>query len=74
MVQARPVSPCMNVCVLDGAGTCQGCLRTLDEIAQWGRMNATEQWQVIARIERERERRDAAAAAKAAAGVASSAN
>ena len=54
MTQARPVSPCMNVCVLDSTRTCSGCLRTLDEIAQWGRMSAAEQWQVIERIERVR--------------------
>jgi len=55
MTQAAPASPCMNVCVLDASRTCIGCLRTLDEIARWGRMSAAEQWQVIARLERVRQ-------------------
>ncbi len=29
-------SPCVNVCRIDAAtGWCEGCLRTLDEIAAW---------------------------------------
>jgi predicted Fe-S protein YdhL (DUF1289 family) len=29
-------SPCINVCVMNAAsGLCDGCLRTLDEIAAW---------------------------------------
>lgn len=55
MTQAAPVSPCMNICVLDASRTCIGCLRTLDEIARWGRMSAAEQWQVIARLDRVRQ-------------------
>lgn len=35
---AQPVvSPCTSVCQIDtSTGLCQGCLRTLDEIACWG--------------------------------------
>ena len=30
-------SPCISVCRMDGAsGLCEGCFRTLDEIAAWG--------------------------------------
>ena len=30
-------SPCINVCQIDPrTGLCEGCLRTLDEIAAWG--------------------------------------
>ena len=30
-------SPCISVCRMDAAtGLCEGCLRTLDEIAAWG--------------------------------------
>lgn len=37
--QAPVPSPCINVCRMDAAsGTCEGCLRTLDEIAAWARM------------------------------------
>jgi predicted Fe-S protein YdhL (DUF1289 family) len=32
-------SPCISVCRIDAAsGLCTGCLRTLDEIAGWSRM------------------------------------
>ena len=45
-------SPCMSVCVMDEAsGLCQGCLRTLDEIAQWGRADMATKRAVWARIE-----------------------
>jgi uncharacterized protein len=49
---AGPVSPCINVCVLDDRNVCQGCFRTIDEIAAWGRMSAAEQWAVVERLER----------------------
>ena len=30
-------SPCMSVCQMDeSSGLCEGCLRTISEIAQWG--------------------------------------
>jgi predicted Fe-S protein YdhL (DUF1289 family) len=56
----------MNVCVLDAGKVCIGCRRTLDEIARWGRMSAREQWQVVARLELERQQADAARAPAAA--------
>jgi uncharacterized protein len=32
----KPDSPCINVCSLDAATQmCMGCLRTIEEIAQW---------------------------------------
>jgi predicted Fe-S protein YdhL (DUF1289 family) len=32
-------SPCINVCRMNAAtGLCEGCLRTIDEIAAWGGM------------------------------------
>ena len=35
-------SPCINVCVMNAqTGWCEGCLRTIDEIARWS--DATEQ-------------------------------
>ncbi len=66
MTQVAPTSPCINICVLDASRTCVGCLRTLDEIARWGRMSAAEQWQVIARLEGVREQGVATAVAVAA--------
>ena len=37
----RPVlTPCIKVCAVDGAsGLCLGCLRTLQEIAEWSRLS-----------------------------------
>lgn len=37
MHDAGPVpSPCINVCRMNPhTGLCEGCLRTIDEIAQW---------------------------------------
>jgi predicted Fe-S protein YdhL (DUF1289 family) len=33
-------SPCINVCRMDEAtGWCEGCLRTIDEIAAWGSLD-----------------------------------
>ena len=45
-------SPCTNVCQMDaGSGWCQGCLRTLDEIACWSLLDEAEKtavWQALA--------------------------
>ena len=37
----RPVpSPCVSICRIDAAsGLCEGCARTLGEIAAWGTMD-----------------------------------
>ena len=33
-------SPCISVCRIDAdSGRCDGCLRTLDEIAAWSRLD-----------------------------------
>jgi uncharacterized protein len=39
-------SPCTNVCRMDARGRCEGCLRTLDEIAGWAAMSDAEKQQV----------------------------
>lgn len=37
----EPESPCVQICVIHPReGLCVGCLRTLDEIAAWGTMDA----------------------------------
>ena len=45
-------SPCMSVCRMDPASElCEGCFRTLDEIAQWGRLEEGGKraiWRLIA--------------------------
>lgn len=44
-------SPCIDVCRMDAAsGLCEGCLRTIDEIAAWSRMDDAAKrrvWQLI---------------------------
>ncbi|MGJ7580404.1 DUF1289 domain-containing protein [Variovorax sp. RHLX14] len=46
-------SPCTSVCRIDAAsGLCDGCLRTLDEIAGWSRMDDAgkrQVWRTIGR-------------------------
>jgi predicted Fe-S protein YdhL (DUF1289 family) len=45
-------SPCISVCRMDAAsGLCEGCFRTLDEIAAWSRLDESGKraaWQRIA--------------------------
>jgi predicted Fe-S protein YdhL (DUF1289 family) len=50
-------SPCIKVCVMDEAnGVCIGCLRTLDEIAAWGALDAEAKRAILARIGERRTR------------------
>lgn len=45
-------SPCKSICRMDAAtGWCEGCLRTLDEIAAWSTMPDTGKRKVWALIE-----------------------
>lgn len=50
---AEAPSPCISVCRMDPASElCEGCFRTLDEIALWGRMpeqGRREVWTLIGR-------------------------
>ncbi|KQP14422.1 hypothetical protein ASF43_15550 [Pseudorhodoferax sp. Leaf267] len=32
-------SPCVSICRMDAGGLCEGCLRSLPEIAGWSRMD-----------------------------------
>jgi predicted Fe-S protein YdhL (DUF1289 family) len=44
-------SPCINVCRMNpDTGLCDGCLRTLAEIAAWSAMSAEEKRAVLARL------------------------
>jgi predicted Fe-S protein YdhL (DUF1289 family) len=44
-------SPCTNVCKMNPkTGLCEGCYRTLDEIAAWSGMNAEEKLAVLDRL------------------------
>ena len=50
-------SPCTSVCRMSPAnGLCEGCLRTLDEIAAWSRMEEHEKRAVWVLLEQRRER------------------
>jgi uncharacterized protein len=48
---AGVASPCISVCKMDAAsGLCEGCLRTIDEIAHWGLFDDDEKRAVIAAL------------------------
>lgn len=58
-------SPCISICRMDAAtGWCEGCLRTLDEIAAWGSQDDASRLAVLQRLPA---RRTARAARQAAA-------
>lgn len=44
-------SPCQNICVLDEAQVCIGCLRTMEEIAYWGTYTNEQKQAVLDRLE-----------------------
>lgn len=45
-----PRSPCNRVCRIDpDTGWCEGCFRTIDEIAQWSALSLEERRAVLAR-------------------------
>jgi uncharacterized protein len=45
-------SPCINVCKMSpSTGWCEGCRRTLDEIAAWGGMDDEGKWRVWEMLE-----------------------
>lgn len=48
-------SPCISVCRIDPAtGWCEGCYRTIDEIAHWGVLDDGEKATVWAELRRRR--------------------
>ncbi|CAG9177832.1 hypothetical protein LMG23992_03579 [Cupriavidus laharis] len=49
---AQPVpSPCRNVCRMDAAsGYCEGCLRTIEEIAGWSAMSEDDKRRIWAQL------------------------
>lgn len=66
-LQSPVPSPCVNVCRMDAAtGWCDGCLRTIDEIAAWGGMDDDGKRAVWAQLRQRRQVRREAAAAQAA--------
>ena len=50
-------SPCLNVCRMNpDTALCEGCCRTLDEIAAWSGMSPEEKRAVLARLPARRAR------------------
>ena len=44
-------SPCVDICRLERAtGSCAGCHRTIDEIANWGQMSDAERDRIMAEL------------------------
>jgi len=53
-----PPSPCTNVCRMSPqTGLCEGCLRTLEEIAAWSAMTPEEKRAVLEQLPRRGARR-----------------
>lgn len=49
-------SPCVKLCRMDRAsGLCEGCHRTLDEIAGWGQASDAVKLAILARVAQRRE-------------------
>jgi len=50
-------SPCTRVCVIDPLSKlCRGCLRTIDEITDWGSKSPAEKRAVLAVLEERRQK------------------
>ena len=48
-------SPCVNICKMDAkSGLCQGCLRTIDEITVWSRLDDAGRQHILANVARRR--------------------
>ena len=48
---AEVPSPCIDVCRMNpGSGLCEGCGRTLDEIADWPTLTGEQKSAVLARL------------------------
>lgn len=44
-------TPCIKICTLDARnGLCLGCGRTIDEIARWATMSASERSRVMGEL------------------------
>ena len=45
-------SPCVSICVINpNSGLCEGCLRSLEEVAVWGQLPSAQQREVWQRIQ-----------------------
>jgi predicted Fe-S protein YdhL (DUF1289 family) len=65
-MSAAVPSPCINVCRMNpGTGWCEGCQRTLDEIAAWSGLDDAGKRRVWTLVRERRQARRAAAAGEA---------
>lgn len=49
--ELRVASPCVGVCVIDeSTGYCQGCRRTLSEVAAWPSYSLSQRREVMNRL------------------------
>ena len=49
--ETEVASPCLNVCSMDAAsGYCEGCMRSLEEIASWSAYGPAEKRAVLAQL------------------------
>ncbi|HXD05191.1 MAG TPA: DUF1289 domain-containing protein [Burkholderiaceae bacterium] len=56
-MSAQVPSPCINVCRMnERTGLCEGCLRTIDEIASWASLSDDARRQVWKQLPDRRER------------------
>ncbi len=56
MTQISPTTristPCVKVCLIDeDTGLCEGCGRTREEIARWGRYDEAERLRIMSELE-----------------------
>jgi predicted Fe-S protein YdhL (DUF1289 family) len=52
-------TPCLKICTLDARrGICLGCGRTIDEIARWASMSATERTRIMNELPERRVRQN----------------
>lgn len=57
-VPVDPLSPCIKVCRMDPVtGLCEGCYRTIDEIADWSSFGELEKRAVLALLPARKPRR-----------------
>ncbi len=55
MTEPTVASPCTSVCRMDArTGWCEGCLRTLDEIAAWAELDDADKRVVWRRLDERR--------------------
>ena len=51
MFVRQPPSPCIGICRIEPeSGECEGCLRTLDEIADWPMLSVQQKDALLLRI------------------------